>query len=233
MAQIIEINGLIFDSVCQTIVNPVNCKGIMGKGLALEFKLRFPEMFKNYYDVCQKKLLKPGSLLLYIKTKPWILNFPTKFDWKQPSKIEYIESGLIKFSNIYKTKGITSVAFPKLGSDLGGLEWDIVRPLMYKYLFNLEDLIVEIYHYSPTSLDSFFDKFKQKSLWFSITDFKKIVGLTLKQSRIIYEALKSDEIHSMLDIQNLDGIGEKSIEKIYGFTHNSSFNLTDIQPSLF
>jgi len=135
--------GNIFSSTAQTLVNPVNCKGIMGAGLALEMKKRYPKMFTSYKNICNKNLLEPGKLQLW-KGEQWILNFPTKNHWKDSSKIEYIELGLDKLIESYKAKGITSIAFPKLGAGLGGLEWEKVRDLMIKKLNHL-DIKIEIY----------------------------------------------------------------------------------------
>ncbi|MBX7044024.1 MAG: macro domain-containing protein [Ignavibacteria bacterium] len=149
MANIIEIDGDIFESKMQTLVNTVNCYGVMSKGIALEFKKRFPDMFKVYVRQCKERQLRPGVLYIYKKNIPWILNFPTKNHWRYPSKLEYIESGLEKFSLTYKKKGIKSIAFPKLGTLNGGLEWADVKLLMYKYLSPLDSLTVEIYHYQP------------------------------------------------------------------------------------
>ena len=78
------ITGNIWNSKAQTIVNTVNCEGVMGAGIALECRLRFPEMFNKYKEVCEKGLLKPGLLLLYKSDERWILNFPTKTSWKLP-----------------------------------------------------------------------------------------------------------------------------------------------------
>jgi O-acetyl-ADP-ribose deacetylase (regulator of RNase III) len=144
---IIYKNGNLFDSNAQTIVNTVNCVGVMGKGIALTFKNKYPNMFNSYKTICDKQLLSPGKLLLYTKETPWILNFPTKNHWKNPSKIEYIEEGLRKFVEIYKEKGITSIAFPLLGCANGGLNWEEqVKPIMEQYLSNL-DISVEIWIY--------------------------------------------------------------------------------------
>ncbi len=147
MKNITIINGNVFDSKLQTIVNTVNCEGVMGKGIALEYKKRYPSMFDSYKKACQKQLLSPGKLLLYTKeTDHWILNFPTKDKWKFPSKLQYIEDGLKKFVETYKGKGITSIAFPQLGCTNGGLKWEDVEPLMIKYL-SMVDIPVEIYIY--------------------------------------------------------------------------------------
>ena len=86
-----EIKGNIFNSKAMAVVNTVNCVGAMGKGIALDFKLRFPEMFKEYQKICFHRMLKPGQILPYTKTKPIILNFAIKDDWKDPSKVVWIE----------------------------------------------------------------------------------------------------------------------------------------------
>lgn len=114
MAQIKEIhNSSIFNSTCQTLVNTVNCAGIMGRAIALDFKMRFPYMFSHYQKVCNRGLLRPGKLLLFKDSTPWILNFPTKDQWKYPSKIEYIESGCTteKTSIFFMSDNLYSNAF--------------------------------------------------------------------------------------------------------------------------
>ena len=139
-------NRNIFDSQCQTIVNTVNCVGVMGKGLALEMKKRYPDMFEKYKDFCNKGLIDVGKLWLYKHSDDkWILNFPTKKHWKNPSEYEYIEDGMIKFVETYKERGIKTVAFPMLGCSNGGLDKDIVLQIMTKYLIKCTDLFVEIY----------------------------------------------------------------------------------------
>lgn len=140
----------IFDSQCQTIVNTINCVGVMGKGLALEMKNRYPSMFEKYKEYCNRGLIDIGSLWLYkhVSEKEItkrILNFPTKKDWRNKSEYEYIEKGMEKFINTYKEKGITSIAFPMLGCSNGGLDKEIVLQIMLKYLSKCDNLIVEIY----------------------------------------------------------------------------------------
>lgn len=128
------IEGNIFDSPAQVIVNTVNTVGVMGKGLAKEYKARYPEMFQLYQQACKSQKLTIGKLMLWYGEDRWILNFPTKEHWRGKSKIEYIEKGLNEFCNKCIDYNISSVAFPKLGCGNGGLEWDIVKPLMEKYL---------------------------------------------------------------------------------------------------
>lgn len=138
------IEGNIFDSPAQVIVNTVNTVGVMGKGIALEFKKRYPDMFVAYRSACEKHQLTTGKLMLWRAPDHWILMFPTKQNWRNPSKLEYIEQGLLKFVNTYSERNISSIAFPKLGCGNGELDWNIVKPLMEKYL---KPLPIDIYIY--------------------------------------------------------------------------------------
>ena len=222
MARITEIRGNLFESTTQTLVNTVNCYGVMGKGIALEFKNRFPEMYSIYSDYCDQKIIQPGILQIWNKSNPWILNFPTKKHWRNPSKIEYIESGLKKFAENYLEKGISSIAFPQLGCSLGGLQWENeVKPLMYQHLEPLKNLDVEIYEYDPNAKDSLYEKLYQSIHRLEVPDYQKHIGLTKKQSEHVYESIHSGSIQSMLDLQKINGIGEKALEKIYSFVNGT------------
>ena len=160
--------GNLFEAKCQTLVCTVNCEGVMGKGIALQFKKYFPIMYNEYRGVCKygNALRHGGDLWLYTyenlsQLTLWantgegpnklitgwqskILCFATKEQWRYSSKLEWIERGLQDFATKYKEWGITSIAFPKLGCNNGGLDWNKVRPLMEKYLGDL-DIPVEIY----------------------------------------------------------------------------------------
>ncbi len=136
--------GDIFDSKTHVIVNTVNCEGVMGKGLALAFKQRYPAVFKIYQQDCKTRKLRIGRPTLYQESTPWILNFPTKDHWRFPSKLEYLEKGLEYVTANYKKQGIKSIAFPKLGVQNGKLSWDDVGPLMAKYLSQLD---IDVYIY--------------------------------------------------------------------------------------
>ena len=138
-------NDNIFNSKCQTLVNTVNCVGVMGKGLALEMKKRYPLMYEAYRKHCINKVFNIKTLYLYRQEKdPWILCFPTKIHWRNPSKIEWIEYLLKHFVETYKQRGITSIAFPMLGCSNGKLKKEDVLPLMEKYLSQC-DILIEIY----------------------------------------------------------------------------------------
>jgi O-acetyl-ADP-ribose deacetylase (regulator of RNase III) len=130
----------VFDSPAQTIVNPVNCVGVMGKGLALAVKSRYPEVFHKYLIACESGKMRIGNLQLVKTTDRWILNFPTKKHWRGASKLEFVEAGLKKFVKTYRRRHIASVAFPPLGCGHGGLKWDEVEPLMRRYLEGLDKI---------------------------------------------------------------------------------------------
>ncbi len=209
--------GNIFNTKAQTIVNTINCVGVMGKGIALVFKLRYPKMFDLYKEYCKSKLIGIGKLWLYKGeiNEPWVLNFPTKFHWKYPSKMEYIEKGLQKLVDTYKDKGITSIAFPLLGTHNGGLDKGEVLALMQRYL-NQCDIPIEIYEYDPSASDDLFENFKSK--WNSIPsqDKKVLTGIKMqKQIDTIDEALCSDQVRSMIALIEYEGIGLKTMEKCF------------------
>lgn len=208
------INGNIFNSKAQTIVNTVNCVGVMGKGIALVFKLRYPNMFEQYQKLCAQRLIEVGKLWIYKgdKSDPWVLNFPTKTHWKLPSEYEYLEKGLQKFVDTYQEKGITSIAFPLLGAFNGGLEKERVLNIMQHYLSQC-DIPIEIYLYDPIATDDLYETFKAN--WLSIPMHKKkeVTKIrTVKQIETIDKAVLSDNLHSMIELINYPGIGIKTME---------------------
>lgn len=216
--------GNIFNSNSQTIVNTINCVGVMGKGIALVFKLRYPLMFDIYRDHCKNKLIGIGKLWLYKgeSNAPWVLNFPTKFHWKYPSKLGYLEKGLEKFVSTYKHQHITSIAFPLLGTHNGGLDKEVVLNMMSHYLNDL-DIPVEIYEYDPFAPDDLYSRFKQKWLSIPISDLKSKSGIrTQKQVETITIALNDKSVFSMISLIEYEGIGLKTLEKCFSLVMNTS-----------
>lgn len=135
----------ILQSKAQTLINTVNCVGIMGKGIALEFKERFPEMFDDYVRRCERKQVRPGVPYLYKGLlPPQIINFPTKDHWKSVSRIADIERGLQYLLKHYREWEVISLAIPPLGCDNGQLEWKTVGPLIYRYA-NQMDIPIDLY----------------------------------------------------------------------------------------
>lgn len=127
--------GDIFESKAQTLVNTVNTVGVMGKGIALEFKKRFPDMFEDYVRRVREGKVRLGEPYLYTRAEPpWILNFPTKGHWRELSRLSDIVKGLEYLERHYEAWGIESLAVPPLGCGQGGLEWKVVGPTLYSYL---------------------------------------------------------------------------------------------------
>lgn len=137
--------GDLFESEAQTLVNTVNCVGVMGKGVALAFKERFPEMYEDYVARCNAGEVRLGRPYLYKSLMPpWVLNFPTKDHWRSVSRLQDIEEGLRYLLAHYREWGITSLAVPPLGCGHGQLEWRVVGPTLYRYLKQM-DIPVELY----------------------------------------------------------------------------------------
>ena len=126
--------GDIFEEDVEALVNSVNCVGVMGRGIALQFKNRFPENFKAYAAACKRDEVKPGRMFIHesgTMTNPrYIVNFPTKRHWRGKSRMEDIEAGLADLAREIKRRNIRSIAIPPLGSSLGKLDWADVRPRM-------------------------------------------------------------------------------------------------------
>lgn len=137
--------GDMFESKAQTLVNTVNCVGVMGKGVALEFKKRFPTMYEDYVQRCHAKQVRLGEPYLFRQMfEPWVVNFPTKDHWRSVSRLTDIEEGLEYLGRCYRDWGIESLAVPALGCSNGGLEWRVVGPTLYRHLATL-DIPVELY----------------------------------------------------------------------------------------
>jgi O-acetyl-ADP-ribose deacetylase (regulator of RNase III) len=157
------VNSDLFSSPSRVLVNTVNTVGVMGKGIALEFKKRYPAMYEAYRDLCRSGQLSIGKLWLWRARDRWILNFPTKQDWRRPSKEEYVEAGLAKFVASYHAQGIDSVSFPLLGCGNGQLDFNsVVRPLMERYL---RPLTIPIYIHLRSEPSTFVPEHKEADLF--------------------------------------------------------------------
>jgi O-acetyl-ADP-ribose deacetylase (regulator of RNase III) len=215
------IKGNIFTANTQTIVNTINCVGFMGAGIALEFKLRYPDMYEKYKKLCENRQIDIGKLWIYKAKDKWILNFPTKKHYKFPSKEEYLHKGLEKFVNTYKQKNITSIAFPLLGADKGKLGKEKSLKIMQQYLSNL-DIEVFVYEYDPKSNDELFEKFKNYILNQEISIIKIKLNLTEKQIKQIIKIIQENKIYQIIQLLKYKNIGEKTVAKI--FEHKEIFN---------
>lgn len=148
---IIHIHRNIFAMTVEAIVNPVNCFGVMGKGLALEFKNRFPDYFDDYKFKCDYDKINLGSINVYRNAKyespKFIISFPTKNHWRDYSNINDIANGLKDLANTIKALNIESIAIPALGCGLGGLQWEKVNKVMVDELQHLTN--VQIFILTP------------------------------------------------------------------------------------
>lgn len=144
--------GDMFSEPAEALVNTVNCVGVMGKGVALEFKRRWPANYKAYKKVCDAKELTPGKMFVFdtMQLFPsdgprYLINFPTKAHWRSKSKLSYVEDGLDALVEEIQKHKIKSIAIPPLGCGNGGLNWAEVKPLITSKLANLDDLHVVIF----------------------------------------------------------------------------------------
>lgn len=159
MTHLQVITGNIFNSKCQVLVNTVNCVGAMGAGIALECRLRYPALYREYVGLCAQQRIAVGQLWLFKSPQKWVLNFPTKKDWRNPSQEQYLQAGLERFLATYQTDGIESIAFPLLGAQNGGLDPARVLALMKGYLSQCE-IPVEIYLHDTKTTDPVYQGLK-------------------------------------------------------------------------
>lgn len=218
MKNIDFIKGNLFTTSMQTVVNTINCVGAMGAGVALDFKMRYPEMFRKYSTLCKEKQIHIGKLWIWSipDSDKKVLNFPTKYHWKYPSKEVYLVRGLEKFIDTYQEKGIKSVAFPLLGAQNGGLNPVEVRELMVDYLGNV-DIPVEIYQYNSEASDDLLPLLKQELLFGSFKQLKKESGLGKKAIENLQSAVAIEYVNSMIQLRKIKGIGEKTLAQAYAF----------------
>jgi O-acetyl-ADP-ribose deacetylase (regulator of RNase III) len=149
MSMIEFVKGDLLAADVEAIVNTVNCVGIMGRGVALQFKERFPLNFKAYEAACRREEVQPGKMFVFetgtLTNPKFIINFPTKRHWRGKSRMVDIDSGLIALSHEIRNRAIMSIAIPPLGSGLGGLNWFDVRPRIEAALYGFNDLRVVVY----------------------------------------------------------------------------------------
>ena len=227
------IKGNIFTTQCQTLVNTVNCVGVMGAGIALECRLRYPTMYSKYVALCEQQKIDIGLLWLYKSPNRWILNFPTKKHWKAPSEEAYLHAGLQKFVQTYRAKEITSIAFPMLGADRGGIAHSTSLDILSQYLSPL-DIDIEIYEYDPAALDDIYSGTKNWLLARDPADVAQQTGIRIDYVRKLVIAIDRPDINQLNQLARVQGVGIKTLEKVFALAkEQAQDDLESQQKSLF
>lgn len=208
------VKGNIFTTECSVIVNTINCVGVMGAGLALECRLRYPDMYARYIELCKHKKIDIGFLWLYQSSSPWILNFPTKKNWKNPSSVTYLRAGLEKFCDTYQVKKIESIAFPLLGADKGGIAPEESLKVMMQYLDGL-NIRVEVYLHDAKANDDVFNHVKERVLVGDVQNISEITGIKMQHIKKVIEGFEREDVYQLNQLAQIKGIGIKTLEKLY------------------
>lgn len=177
----------------EALVNTVNTVGVMGKGIALQFKERFPMNFKIYANACKKGEMQVGKMLVVkentLNGEKLIINFPTKTEWFKKSQYSYIEDGLKDLAKVIEEYNIKSIAIPPLGCGNGGLKWEKVKPMMDKYLGQLSNVTIQIYEPNEA-----IKEILQKEA------VKKEIGLTAARAMLLYALFKYEKLGEVATI---------------------------------
>lgn len=141
--------GDLLQADTEALINTVNCVGVMGKGIALQYKRRYPDMFAAYQKACKRGEVAIGKMFVYetgqLEGPKYIINFPTKKHWRSPSHLSYIDDGLIDLIHVIRELNITSIAVPPLGAGNGGLDWSDVEPRLVKAFAQIPDVNAVLY----------------------------------------------------------------------------------------
>jgi O-acetyl-ADP-ribose deacetylase (regulator of RNase III) len=214
------IKGNLLEADVQALVNTVNTVGVMGKGIALQFKETFPSNYKKYVAACKNKELEPGKLLVVeeptLDGTKIIINFPTKTEWYLKSKYEYIEKGLAELAKVIEHYDVKSIAIPPLGCGNGGLKWDKVKVLIEERLGNLSNVNIQVYEPNEAVKDILKKQDDNKNI--KLTDARAM----LLYAMFYYESLGEN---TSLFVANklayfLQRMGEKSLNRLKFEAHH-------------
>ena len=210
----------VFNSGCDALINTVNCKGIMGAGLALEFKMRYPRLFDQYEQDCKNGYVKIGEIRKYEVDGTIILNFPTKNDWKYPSELSYIEKGLDYFCRHWKDWDVKSVAMPPLGCNNGHLDVTVVKKMIFDKLSDVgvDVIICEDPGYPEGKEKQMLDLLKSSDIALLCKDLK----IRKKQTeQLIGEISTIKRFYELLEIE---GVGEETYRKLFNYCYCNNNN---------
>jgi len=208
-----EHNGNIFNSQAQAIIVTVNCVGFMGKGMALECALRYPDVEKEYKAQCDSGRIKIGSLAWnQLPSGNYLTLFPTKDDYKFPSKYSYVEAGLERLAEDCLSKNINSVAIPRLGAELGGLDWNRVRPMILSALEGIE-IDLELWAFGAQVNDPLIQSLGQM-LASNPDDAVRSAGINLDQIDVLKSFITRNGGATAVDLLSIAGLGKAKIRKL-------------------
>ena len=192
------VDGDLLRAGTEAIVNTVNCVGVMGKGIALQFKQAFPKNYDAYRAACERKEVKPGHMFVFdtgsMINPRWIINFPTKDHWKGKSKLKDVESGLVDLKKVIVANGIRSIAIPPLGCGNGGLDWKVVGTIIKDAFVDMPDVDVRLF--TPAGAP----KFDEMAVATAKPNMTRGRALVLKLLGLYGAAGYK---HSMLEVQKL------------------------------
>jgi O-acetyl-ADP-ribose deacetylase (regulator of RNase III) len=223
------LEGTVFNTDADAIVNTINCIGVMNTGVALEYGLRYPELLKEYEQKCKNKEISVGHIYYYKDKEKLIVNFPTKWHFKYPSKLEWIEDGLKDFVKTYKQYNIKSIAFTKLGTLNGGLDWNRVKILMEKYLNNLD---IHVYICLDNKKDAEGLEKEMLNVFndLSAEELKQNIRLTTKQLDILKQNMP---INRFWKIKEIEGIGTTTYKSLFNYCKSQTEGKRFKQMNLF
>lgn len=215
MTSFVDLSGNIFESEAEVIVITVNCVGVMGAGIALDAKYRWPEIAMNYVTECEAGRFSIGDIFWGQTNKQFVALFPTKKHWKRPSDIDYLEAGLTTLRSDLVKKSFRSIALPQLGCSNGGLSWNDVRPKIVQSLATLPDLKVELWSFHSNFTDNQFSQFRETFLELEPKDAAKWLGCSKRSEALIRETISSRKIINFTHLFDVPGIGTKTLEGVY------------------
>ena len=223
MATFVDFTGNIFSSSAKAIVITVNCEGVMGAGIALDAKNRWPEIYDLYSKRCELNDFHIGDIMWANSESRQVALFPSKKLWRAPSKLSYLSDGLDTLRTDLDQKSITSIALPHLGCSNGGLTWSEVKPLIVEKLSRIDGLLVELWKFERNFVDQDFQKFRRVFLSLNQTEASSWVGLSIKTEKFMRQVLSNSELTNFIQLAEIKGIGKKTLEKIYKAALSNDF----------
>ena len=215
MATFVDFTGNIFSSSAKAIVITVNCEGVMGAGIALDAKNRWPVIYDLYSKRCELNDFHIGDIMWANSESRQVALFPSKKLWRAPSKLSYLSDGLDTLRTDLDQKSITSIALPHLGCSNGGLTWSEVKPLIVEKLSGIDGLLIELWQFERNFVDQDFQKFRRVFLSLNQTEASSWVGLSMKTEKFMRQVLSNSELTNFIQLAEIKGIGKKTLEKIY------------------